>query len=188
MTIECITTEDIRNYTELSGELWLPVKGMNSRYYVSNMGRVLTSVYYSHRIWALLTPARSGKSASKGGGYPQVVLYREDGSKYRAKVHRLVAEHFIPNPNNFSQVNHKNMDTMDNRVENLEWCANTYNQQHYRANTGKLSMEKAKAIRARWAETMSYVTMERFCQEVAREYNVSRNTIRFLLNGQTWKS
>lgn len=45
-------------------------------------------------------------------------------------VHRLVATKFLPNPNNLPQINHKNMDKSDNRVENLEWCDNGHNVRH----------------------------------------------------------
>lgn len=62
-------------------------------------------------------------------GYLRVTLY--DGKVKKCKyVHRLVAETFIPNPNNYEQVNHKNGIKDDNRVENLEWCSQSYNIRH----------------------------------------------------------
>lgn len=57
------------------------------------------------------------------------------------RVHRLVAQTFIPNPNNLPQVNHKNCNRADNRVSNLEWCSNSYNQK-YRNKFGISQAEK----------------------------------------------
>ena len=59
-------------------------------------------------------------------GYKKVSLYK-NGKEYQRLVHRLVAEAFIPNPNNYDEINHINEDKSDNRVENLEWCTPSYN-------------------------------------------------------------
>lgn len=59
-------------------------------------------------------------------GYLVVNLYNDTTTK-KIRVHRLVAEAFIPNPNNYPIINHKNEKKDDNRVENLEWCTYKYN-------------------------------------------------------------
>lgn len=63
------------------------------------------------------------------GGYLYVNLYNENGRKTK-KIHRLVAETFIPNPQNLPQVNHKDGNKLNNHIENLEWCNQSYNTQH----------------------------------------------------------
>lgn len=59
-------------------------------------------------------------------GYKKASLYK-NGKEYQRLVHRLVAEAFIPNPNNYDEINHINENKSDNRVENLEWCTPSYN-------------------------------------------------------------
>lgn len=74
-------------------------------------------------------------------GYCLVYLYGVN--KQMRQVHRLVAEAFIPNPNNLPQVNHKNEDKTLNTVENLEWCDNKYNH-NYGSLKGKAPSEQCK--------------------------------------------
>ena len=59
-------------------------------------------------------------------GYCNVYLYNEDGRKFFL-VHRLVAQAFIPNPNNYPEINHKDENPLNNCAENLEWCTSKYN-------------------------------------------------------------
>ena len=62
-------------------------------------------------------------------GYKSVELFNNNGSK-RLLIHRLVAQAFIPNPDNLPYINHKDEDRANNRVENLEWCTAQYNSEY----------------------------------------------------------
>ncbi len=99
-------------------ESWKEVKGYDYPYKVSNMGNV-----YSYRL------NRNMKLQDSTWGYYRVSLVK-NGKKQCVCVHKLVAEAFIPNPENKEQVNHKNGDRKDNRVENLEWVTRSENVLH----------------------------------------------------------
>lgn len=70
----------------------------------------------------------------KSTGYYAVVLYKPKKSHY---VHRLIAEHFIDNPNNKNQVNHKDGDKSNNTIDNLEWVTHSENELHSYRVLGK---------------------------------------------------
>lgn len=97
-------------------EIWITIKEYNE-YQVSNWGRVKSLKFGKERI---LKPSKDKD------GYLMVNLCK-DGKGKMFKVHRLVAEAFLPNPNNLPEVNHKNEIKDDNRVENLEFCDCKYN-------------------------------------------------------------
>lgn len=97
-------------------ENWKDIIGFEGLYQVSDLGRVKSFYNGKERIL---------KGRDNSRGYPMVILYN-DKSK-QVSVHRLVAEAFVPNPNNLPQVNHINEDKHDNRADNLEWCDGKYN-------------------------------------------------------------
>ena len=66
----------------------------------------------------------------KNHGYMAIKFSDENGVRKHHRVHRLVADVFIPNENNYPQVNHKDGDTQNNMVDNLEWCTAQYNALH----------------------------------------------------------
>lgn len=100
-------------------EVWRCVKNYEGIYQVSTKGRVRSLKFNKIKI---LKPYKT----IKRGGYLEVYL-RIPGSRKNYKVHRLVAEAFISNPNNYKEVNHIDEDKENNNVDNLEWCDHYYN-------------------------------------------------------------
>lgn len=99
-------------------EIWKDIKGYEGLYQISNLGNV-KSMYNYRGIGNILKP-RLKK------GYYQIGLRKNNVRKWYA-VHRLVAKTFIPNPDNLPQVNHKDENKLNNKVDNLEWCTVHYN-------------------------------------------------------------
>ena len=98
-----------------NNEIWMDIKGYEGKYKVSNMGRVYS--IRSHKYLAI---------RNNGRGYLYVSLWKDNKEK-KEYLHRLVARHFIPNPNNLPQVNHKDENKENNSWDNLEWCDASYN-------------------------------------------------------------
>lgn len=99
-------------------EIWKPVKGFENYYKVSNLGNVI-SVRRNMQL----------KKMHDSDGYLLISLYKEQ-KIIKGKIHRLVAQHFIPNPENKKTVNHKNGNKNDNSVSNLEWMTPSENSIH----------------------------------------------------------
>lgn len=123
-------------------EEWRDIEGYEGLYEVSNLGRV-KSLGNGKSTNPNNSKERILKQAKDVGGYLRVNLCRE-GKRKNFKVHRLVAQTFIPNPLNLPQVNHRNEDKTDNRASeqytNLEWISNFDN-----CNHGTRNLRAAKA-------------------------------------------
>lgn len=141
-------------------EIFKDVKGYEGYYEISNLGRVRSTSYKGVKI---LKPFITKK------GYLNVIFCVKRKTEHKL-IHRLVAEAFIPNPNNLPEVNHKNRDTSDNTVNNLEWVSKQENIDHLHIERKSLidlynlSLKEGLSVSAMLNKLMlSYLIMQTQC-------------------------
>lgn len=130
LSVPYITTRELLKGSN-NMEIWKDIKGYEGEYQVSNLGNVKSLERYMtkpNRWGGQTVYFHKEKQISKNlcKGYYKVHLYKDTEREIKS-VHRLVAEAFLPNPNNLAQVNHKDENKLNNNVDNLEWCTHEYN-------------------------------------------------------------
>lgn len=105
---------------------WIPIRDTDNKYFVNKQGQILSA--NPNKGFLKKQPLILNGSKDKDG-YLRVDI-RQDGVIKTVKVHRIVAETFIPNPQNKPTVNHIDGNKLNNSVENLEWCTNKENILH----------------------------------------------------------
>jgi hypothetical protein len=151
-------------------EIWKQVKGCEVYYEVSNLGNIKSvraNILLSQHI--------------KDNGYKKVT-FKVNGKQKSHNVHRLVAETFLPNPNDYKYVNHKDENKLNNRSDNLEWCSAKYNSNY--GNTRKKMTEITQRNRGcpvRCVETGIVYPSQREC---ARQTGQSQGNIYNVLTGK----
>jgi hypothetical protein len=179
-------------------EVWSVIPGYMGKYWVSNLGRVKRTAhttvfksrnqvgefscarYYGERVW---------EKFDTRYGYPYVPLTFNGVSK-KHSIHRLVAEAFLPNPDNLPEVNHIDGCTDNNQVVNLEWVTSSENQLHCTRVLGKglgethgnckITNHIVSEIRNLYNEGVS-----RKC--LVEKFNLSKSQIARIVNNTSWK-
>ena len=152
-------------------EIWKDIEGYEGLYQVSNVGRVKSLPRLN--LCVDKTYIRKGKvlkGLSDKNGYLYVLLSK-GGVQRKFLIHRLVAKHFIQNPQNFPQVNHKNEIVDDNRLENLEWCDCAYN---IRYGTGIKRRAKLQTNRHGAKEVLQFTLDGKFIREFPSTMEIVR--------------
>lgn len=126
-------------------ELWEPIKGMEGHYKVSNLGRIkslkrIKRQWNGYKYIEYEISEKIRKPRYFNGYY--IVNLTVNGVRYQEWVHRLVAQAFIPNPNNLPEVDHKNGRKLDNRANNLRWVTKEDNMRYMQARQNKLKTKK----------------------------------------------
>ena len=149
-------------------EEWKQVVGFENRYLVSNTGKI-----YSILAQRILKTCISNK------GYELVCLRNINGKRKQYSVHRIVATAFIPNPNCYPIVNHKDENKTNNIVNNLEWCDysynNTYNHIHEKSTENLIKNNKPFYV---YDSKMNFIGEFKNVRKFCREYNINKKKIK----------
>jgi hypothetical protein len=176
----------------MTREIWKDVNGYEGVYQVSNHGRLkgLGREVFTKTNKTYYIPERIIASTINSRGYRMASLWFNGKGKLKL-LHRIIAETFIPNPENLPQVNHIDGNKLNNDISNLEWVTSQDNIIHaynhnlihpalgINRNVGHFVEEDIKRIRQMALEGMSQ-------RKIAAEYGVQQNSIWLILKGKTY--
>lgn len=146
-------------------EQWKEIKGF-PKYQISTLGNIKSLT--KKKKGGLLVPQINQK------GYYSVLLYK-DGKPNSKKIHRLVAETFIPNVENKEQVNHIDGNKLNNNINNLEWCTNSENQIH--AYKNKLEKPRYQRIIEQYDLEGNYIRTFEYIRDAGKSLNIDESSI-----------
>ena len=135
--------------------------------------------------------------SSKEGTWYKSVSFQKNWRRTGYKVHRLVAQTYLPNPNNLLEVNHKNGNKADNRLENLEWCNRKQNIIHGLKIKPISQRTIKRGMKSPWAKLtdrqvcmirQAYKTNKFSYMKLGKKYKVSAPTIGGIINRIYWAS
>lgn len=137
---------------------------------------------------------RYKKPIKMASGYLYVHLHNGDGKGKLKRIHRIVAEAYLDNPCNYTQVNHKNGNKQDNHVNNLEWCSNVQNMQHaIKHGLFKTAGENNPSAKLNWEQVIEirkeyiYRDKQHGTRALAKKYGVTNVMIGKIVRGECWK-
>lgn len=172
-------------------EIWKEIEGYEGFYQISNLGRVKSIDRFVKGQIGLRKAKGDLKIPTLGKrGYYEIGL-NKNSSRKTVKIHRLIALHFIPNPENKPHINHIDGNKLNNKINNLEWCTHAENMRHARVNglnkdVGEThhnaKLKNSDIIKIRYLRSKFNKTH----QEIANIFNVTRKNITSILNNKTW--
>jgi len=172
----------------IEGEIWKDIEGYENLYQISNKGRLkaLPRKKFNnyHNFWFITKEIIRKLRFDKVNGYILTTITNNKGKLYSYKVHRLVAQAFIPNPENKPEVNHIDGNKTNNNDWNLEWSTKIENTRHTFKNKHPSSRVKLDFIKVEEIKQLSKNGMK--SSKIASLYNVDYRHIWKILTGKAW--
>jgi len=163
-------------------EQWKIIRGYDGIYQISNFGR-----FKSHRNgrWGYLSEGKILRGANAPDGYNYIRLFKNSNHEVKM-THRVVAEHFIDNPDNKPHVNHIDGNKLNNFIGNLEWVTKSEDLKHaYR--TGLKGSKFTKLKRGEVLQIRSLVEAGEKQKDVAKRFNTSPQNVCNIMKRKSWK-
>lgn len=154
------------SFDPLEGEIWSFIPNIKTKYIVSTHGRIASFIGGRYKITNTVLSKQ---------GYP-TFRFSDRGKKFNYRVHRLVGAAFIPNPNNYPQINHIDEDKTNNHFENLEWCTAKHNLEHSGIIKKWSQAGTEASVKARLNGTMKHHPYNP--NRPKQKYNYIKNTTR----------
>ncbi len=157
------------------------IKGYEGLYEIDRQGNVYSCVTTTSRRKGLI-------KTYIDSGYVKVGLTDTNHVRKNRYIHRLVAQTFIPNPNNLPEVNHIDGNKLNNHVENLEWCTSKENQKHAYREHLQIPKYKLSAVQVDEIRKLYVPKSKEFgTVALAKKFNVCQSTIYKIVKGMTYK-
>lgn len=164
--------DDLVLYVEPTIEKWVPCSGTNNTYEITRGGLIRNSKTLK---------IKSQSISSKG--YLQINTCI-NGKESTSKVHRLIAETFIPNPNYYNCVDHIDGNKLNNSISNLRWCSIQENNEFYQGSGGLYGSNLSKESILDIYNNYNNYGEKKICAKI---YNIDEETVRLIKNGTSFK-
>lgn len=182
--------------TDLTVEEWRPITDWEGLYKISSLGNVcsLSRTIKKRNGAKVKMRGRVLRTHLNTSGYPSIrLLDAETGRNINARIHRLIAEEFLENPDGKPYVNHKDCDKSNSVLANLEWVTPAENSQHaVRMGRGHIVRMKgednpsSKLTRVEVLDIKARLRSNESVIEIARRFGISRRTTYDIKNGTLW--
>lgn len=172
----------------MAEEIWKDIKGYEGLYQVSNLGRVksLDRVIIKNNGFTIHIKEKILQNSIDRKGYPIIGLCKMGKCKTKP-IHRLVADAFIPNPENKPEIDHIDTDPTNNRVENLRWCTRQENCNNPLTIKHQKISQKGKKLSDDTKKKISEANKGRKCYwegKIGKEHPKAKHIIQFTPKGE----